>query len=159
MSDCCLAVVYSYAVPLEVGKVGVESPTFIEPVQNRKDGIEAMFMRQTKAAANSSKRKRDPSPTEKTDMDGLVPTTATASPSPAKKRANKVESDMAEPELIVDVNAGTGEDSAQGSHSDVEILSGPLQSVLKAAEPKTKKEEQGDIVSPSSSQQRQVSRS
>jgi hypothetical protein len=29
--------------------VGTESPTFIEPVQKRKDGIEAMFMRQSKA--------------------------------------------------------------------------------------------------------------
>ena len=72
---------YSYAVPREVGKVGVQSPPFIEPVQNRKDGIEAMFSRQAKAAqqqekgasrdtlpaaaAGSGKRKRESSsPTE-----------------------------------------------------------------------------------------------
>jgi len=148
-----------YAVPSEVGKVGVESRTFIEPVQNRRDGIEAMFMRQTKAVPKSGgKRKRDPSPTEE------KPETTTPSPSPAKKRANKAEGDTGtiEPE-VVDVDAGTGQDSAEGSHSDVEILSGPLQSNaphrqsnrLKAIEPKTKKEEQGDIVSPSGSQQQQ----
>ncbi|KAF9460463.1 hypothetical protein BDZ94DRAFT_1311474 [Collybia nuda] len=35
-----------YKVPKEVGKVGTESPTFIEPVSNRKDGIRAMFSKQ-----------------------------------------------------------------------------------------------------------------
>ena len=29
--------------------MGTESPTFIKPVQKRKDSIEAMFMRQSKA--------------------------------------------------------------------------------------------------------------
>ncbi|KAJ7216202.1 hypothetical protein B0H12DRAFT_992514, partial [Mycena haematopus] len=36
----------SYQVPKEVGKVGTESSTFIEPVANRKDGIQAMFTKQ-----------------------------------------------------------------------------------------------------------------
>ncbi|KIY53158.1 DUF159-domain-containing protein, partial [Fistulina hepatica ATCC 64428] len=35
-----------YPVPLEVGKVGNESPTFIEPLTERKDGIAAMFSKQ-----------------------------------------------------------------------------------------------------------------
>ncbi|KAF8890654.1 hypothetical protein BD779DRAFT_1622349 [Infundibulicybe gibba] len=35
-----------YQVPLEVGKVGTESPTFIQPVSQRKDGIQAMFSKQ-----------------------------------------------------------------------------------------------------------------
>lgn len=35
-----------YAVPKEVGKIGRESSTFIEPVSKRKDGIEAMFAKQ-----------------------------------------------------------------------------------------------------------------
>ncbi|KAH7921125.1 hypothetical protein BV22DRAFT_1038994 [Leucogyrophana mollusca] len=43
-----------YAVPQEVGKVGTESPTFIEPVAQRKDGIQAMFARQTAAKAFGS---------------------------------------------------------------------------------------------------------
>jgi len=35
-----------YQVPKEVGKVGTESARFIEPIMNRKDGIEAMFSKQ-----------------------------------------------------------------------------------------------------------------
>ncbi|KAH9056818.1 DUF159-domain-containing protein [Lactarius vividus] len=58
-----------YAVPQEVGRVGVESPTFIEPVEKRKDGIEALFTRQAKESSAqkddgspvSGKRKREPS--------------------------------------------------------------------------------------------------
>ena len=53
----------SYQVPKEVGKVGVESATFIEPISQRKDGIQAMFAKQTAAAGRSDvgtsmKRKR-----------------------------------------------------------------------------------------------------
>ncbi|KAF8262601.1 hypothetical protein EI94DRAFT_672108 [Lactarius quietus] len=54
-----------YAVPKEVGRVGVESPTFIEPVEKRKDGIQAMFSRQTAKGSASparGKRKRETSP-------------------------------------------------------------------------------------------------
>jgi len=35
-----------YQVPKEVGRVGTESASFIEPITNRKDGIEAMFSKQ-----------------------------------------------------------------------------------------------------------------
>ncbi|KAK0216080.1 hypothetical protein IW262DRAFT_193302 [Armillaria fumosa] len=35
-----------YQVPKEVGKVGTESATFIEPIDKRKDGIMAMFAKQ-----------------------------------------------------------------------------------------------------------------
>ena len=54
----------SYAVPQEVGRVGVESPTFIEPVEKRKDGIEALFSRQVAKGTSPSrgKRKRESSP-------------------------------------------------------------------------------------------------
>lgn len=34
------------AVPTEVGRVGTDSPSFIEPVSERADGIKAMFARQ-----------------------------------------------------------------------------------------------------------------
>ena len=62
-----------YPVPKEVGKVGAESPTFIQPVSERKDSIKAMFSNQVKSrslaqAAQGSeskmldKRKRSPSP-------------------------------------------------------------------------------------------------
>ncbi|KIM77379.1 hypothetical protein PILCRDRAFT_618603 [Piloderma croceum F 1598] len=44
-----------YQVPKEVGKVGTESPTFIEPIANRKDGIQAMFLRQQQAQKSPMK--------------------------------------------------------------------------------------------------------
>jgi len=60
-----------YAVPIEVGKVGTESPSFIEPITSRKDGIQAMFSKQSQNSptktkpivVSSTKRKRDSSPT------------------------------------------------------------------------------------------------
>ncbi|EPQ55834.1 DUF159-domain-containing protein [Gloeophyllum trabeum ATCC 11539] len=44
-----------YQVPKEVGKIGTESPSFIQPVSQRKDGIESMFAKQKESA---KKRKR-----------------------------------------------------------------------------------------------------
>lgn len=44
---------YSYSVPNEVGRVGAESSTFIEPISRRKDGILAMFSKQTPAQHTS----------------------------------------------------------------------------------------------------------
>ncbi|KAK7039213.1 hypothetical protein VNI00_010118 [Paramarasmius palmivorus] len=59
-----------YQVPKEVGKVGTESPSFILPVSQRKDGIQAMFSKQSSQPKASSqpksspgKRKRSSSPT------------------------------------------------------------------------------------------------
>ena len=54
----------SYPVTPDVGKVGNESPTFIEPISKRKDGIEAMFASQGSQKSRSSpvKRKRSASP-------------------------------------------------------------------------------------------------
>ncbi|KAJ6627897.1 hypothetical protein B0H10DRAFT_2160982 [Mycena sp. CBHHK59/15] len=55
-----------YQVPKEVGKVGTESSTFIEPVANRKDGIQALFTKQKQAQASPKKvvRKRSPPPAD-----------------------------------------------------------------------------------------------
>ncbi|KAG8215286.1 hypothetical protein J3R82DRAFT_8845 [Butyriboletus roseoflavus] len=53
-----------YQVPREIGKVGTESATFIEPIANRKDGIMAMFAKQrSKQVESSAKRKRSSTPT------------------------------------------------------------------------------------------------
>lgn len=40
-------------MPKEVGKVGTESSTFIEPISSRKDGIQAMFSKQKLRASQS----------------------------------------------------------------------------------------------------------
>ncbi|KAG6335058.1 hypothetical protein ID866_4036 [Astraeus odoratus] len=58
--SCNAYVGNSYQVPAEVGKVGVQSSKFIEPVANRKDGIQAMFAKQL--SKQEAKRKREPSP-------------------------------------------------------------------------------------------------
>lgn len=47
----------SYPVPKEVGKIGTESSTFIEPLAQRRDGIQAMFAKQV---ASSSPKKSQP---------------------------------------------------------------------------------------------------
>ncbi len=138
----------SYAVPKEVGKVGVQSPTFIEPVQKRKDGIEAMFSRQAKAAqqpqqksasrdappaaataAGSGKRKRESSPPteekdeEKQEKETSTSVSTTAPSSPAKR--SKVKKDPIKHDDTVD-----SEEEKEGN-SDVEILpSGPSSSSL-----------------------------
>ncbi|KAH9986215.1 hypothetical protein BJV74DRAFT_845418 [Russula compacta] len=160
-----------YAVPTEVGKVGNESPTFIEPVQMRKDGIEAMFMRQAKTAqksaardappavaAGSGKRKRKPSPSEE---DKAIPMEAVLSPSlsPSPAKHIKVERDpIIKLEPPVDVDTGDLE-----GNSDVEILSAdPSQpnasrqsNLPKAVKPKPRKKEQDDDTSPPSPQRQQ----
>ncbi|KAI0742758.1 hypothetical protein C8Q80DRAFT_1190615 [Daedaleopsis nitida] len=53
-----------YQVPKEVGKVGIESPIFIEPIAERKDGIQAMFARQSRPKRSLSPHKDD-APLEK----------------------------------------------------------------------------------------------
>jgi len=70
-----------YQVPQEVGKVGTESPTFIEPIAARKDGIQAMFSKQKQSQIKakvegettivSKKRTRSPSPVTSAKEDGL----------------------------------------------------------------------------------------
>ena len=86
----------SYAVPTEVGKVGTESPSFIEPITSRKDGIQAMFSKQrqnstTKSqptVASPTKRRRELSPSpEKVDHPSSASSQAiTAGGSSQRKR-------------------------------------------------------------------------
>lgn len=65
-SRCRLLTRPSYQVPKEVGKVGTESPTYIQPIAGRKDGIQAMFAKQAASTSsqqsNGAKRKRSASP-------------------------------------------------------------------------------------------------
>lgn len=48
-------------MPKEVGKVGNEDPSFILPVSQRKDGIEAMFKRQAMKPASGGTKSASPS--------------------------------------------------------------------------------------------------
>ena len=121
-------------MPTEVGKVGTESPTFIEPVQKRKDGIEAMFSRQAKAAQHRSavrdappppprvaaaggKRKRESSaPVEEVEEDKDKMGTSASSTAPTSAKRSKAKGHPIELD-----------DDSEGS-SDVEILSAPSSS-------------------------------
>lgn len=46
-----------YPVPPEVGKIGNNSPTFIEPVSQRSDGIKSFFQKQAASPAKGSQTK------------------------------------------------------------------------------------------------------
>ena len=127
-------------MPTEVGKVGAESPTFIEPVQKRKDGIEAMFSRQAKAAqhrsavrdappppraaAASGKRKRESSaPVEEVEEDKDKMGTSASSTAPSSAKRSKAKGHPIELD-----------DDSEGS-SDVEILSAPSSSQTQPVRP------------------------
>ncbi|KAJ6554013.1 hypothetical protein DFH09DRAFT_1166452 [Mycena vulgaris] len=80
-----------YQVPKEVGKVGTESPTFIEPVANRKDGIQAMFTKQKAAQTTPKKaaKKRSLSPADDSDIEIVDGPSASKKLKPTpKKKAN-----------------------------------------------------------------------
>ncbi|KAL5520354.1 hypothetical protein ACEPAG_9578 [Sanghuangporus baumii] len=62
-----------YAVPKEVGKVGTESPTFIEPINKRKDGIEAMFAKQTTKGDKDKDKDKDKEKKEKSSSAKVAP--------------------------------------------------------------------------------------
>lgn len=111
----------SYQVPKEVGKVGEESPTFIQPVVERKDGIQAMFARQAAKASSApnssqqtpsqqsspkklkaeprspSKRKRSASPVVKTGSSTKSPT------STPSKKVNAVKSEESQGKEVIDL--------------------------------------------------------
>ncbi|KAF8172845.1 hypothetical protein K438DRAFT_1772541 [Mycena galopus ATCC 62051] len=86
-----------YQVPKEVGKVGTESATFIEPVANRKDGIQAMFTKQKQAQAASPKKapKRRLSPADDDDEIEVVD-----GPSSLKKQKKPLPSSDDEIEIV-----------------------------------------------------------
>ncbi|WVF69072.1 hypothetical protein IAT40_003846 [Kwoniella sp. CBS 6097] len=50
-----------YAVPSEVGKIGNNSPTFIQPVSERSDGIKSFFQKQAPSPAKPKKEAREDS--------------------------------------------------------------------------------------------------
>ncbi|PBK71871.1 DUF159-domain-containing protein [Armillaria solidipes] len=91
-----------YQVPKEVGKVGTESATFIEPIDKRKDGIEAMFAKQ------GAKRK-DP------------PESSSRSKIKIEKKADKPRSEKASAKLRPPSPHATKDES----DDEIVILDGP----------------------------------
>lgn len=106
-------------MPKEVGKVGTESPSFIEPVAKRKDGIEAMFSKQTATGAPSK------------SPHGVKPSVV----SPAKnKRKHETESGSPQKKTKVShahadaTGASTYGLKEEDRDSDIEIISPPRNS-------------------------------
>lgn len=55
-------------MPKQVGKIGTESPTFVQPITERKDGIAAMFVKQVQTKTSTTRPragKRKGSPVDK----------------------------------------------------------------------------------------------
>lgn len=86
-----------YPVPKEIGKVGTESSTFIEPISIRKDGIHAMFSKQKQKQSpnklQSGKRNRSSSASLVIDLSLDSETQGSESPS---KKAKRRERDLQE---------------------------------------------------------------
>ncbi|PPQ74320.1 hypothetical protein CVT26_004239 [Gymnopilus dilepis] len=89
-----------YPVPKEVGKVGTESPSFIEPISSRKGGIESMFSKQREKASQATppstptKRKLESSPTPaeddvKSETKSPIPSSSQGPSSPPAKKLKR----------------------------------------------------------------------
>ncbi|KAA1475767.1 DUF159 domain-containing protein [Dentipellis sp. KUC8613] len=112
-----------YPVPKEVGKVGTESPTFIEPISKRKDGIEAMFTKQkTKASSASGKSLEQPSQASGTKRKRSL----SDPPTSPKTDPADVSSDRDTHQAGKDSSKRPTKGEASGE-SDIEILPGPSQ--------------------------------
>jgi len=100
-----------YQVPQEVGKVGTQDPSFVQPVKERKDGIVAMFKKQRELQAGAAdERSNQTSPAKRkredegenhgsqkesgdgvqmyTADDGLLETSETHAPLPATRTSS-----------------------------------------------------------------------
>ncbi|KAJ3838110.1 hypothetical protein F5878DRAFT_661493 [Lentinula raphanica] len=116
-----------YPVPKEVGKIGTESSSYILPISERKDGIEAMFSRQKQASTSTkkssspptAKRKRDSERRERTlikeDSDDEIEILEHPPPS-VKKVCNQ------DPVLIADVYFGLLIASRQSQLDDRDLM-------------------------------------
>jgi len=78
-----------YPVSREVGKVGNDSPTFIERVSERKDGIRAGLERQRLVAATPAVRKRK--------ADDEAPSSSSPPPPPVKAAKETTEDTTVQP--------------------------------------------------------------
>jgi hypothetical protein len=140
----------SYPVPPEVGKVGKESPTFIQPVSERSDGIKSFFNKQSPA---KTKIKAEPETTK---------SSTSTRPKESVKDEIKEESKMkVDPEGIKseitpkDEEEGLGDDSNAPNpdpSSDIEVVGSPdskskAKKEVKAENAEEKEEEEKEDLS------------
>ena len=96
-------------MPKEVGKVGTESSTFIEPIMKRKDGIKAMFSKQKQAQTAKGSTKAEtlsPSGSQTKRKHGTDSEYEGVSPKKTRMTKQKVPDD--------------------GRDSDIEIMAAPV---------------------------------
>ncbi len=104
---------FSYQVPKEVGRVGTESPSFIEPITSRKDGIQALFSKQrqkslqptSSPATLKAKRNFEDNPTPSglpAESSATVDTNPSVSvgPSPSKRPKKLAGDESNQPESV-----------------------------------------------------------
>jgi len=88
-----------YPVPTEVGRVGTNDPSFVQPVSERKDGIEAMFKKQKVKMAGAT-----PSSTQTSSSSqdtGRLTMDTSGSSSPKKEASVKsVKAELDPPETV-----------------------------------------------------------
>jgi len=124
-----------YAVPKEVGKVGAESATFIEPISQRKDGIEAMFAKQKtkkpnveQSEASSSSQPTIPLGSAKRRRLSLKyeeqEASLSDSDSPSRKKARKKnESDSEDTNAPMEPSSSMAKSKIKQESSDIQIIS------------------------------------
>ena len=114
----------SYPVPPEVGKVGKESPTFIQPVSERSDGIKSFFNKQSPA---KSKGKAEPETTQSTGPKRSVKEEVKDEDKKEIKEEAKVDPEGIKSEITPkDEEKGLGDDSnAPNPSSDFEVVQSP----------------------------------
>ena len=113
-----------YPVPVEVGKVGEESSTFIEPVSKRKDGIEAMFAKQTKTRTKTGgdTKAKEESPMALTHRG----TSSSFSSSPSSSASKKPNSTSEDKKSTLKRNRSPiNVDVKEDRESSIELLEGP----------------------------------
>jgi len=109
-------------VPKEVGKVGTNSPTYIEPVSERKDGIASFFKKQEEKSQSgpSTSKAKPPAPPVKSEP--------VHSPVKVKKEDKKVvaglgdDSNAPQPQEMVKEEPGKGKRKAAASEKADEDL-------------------------------------
>ena len=140
-----LAADISYPVPPEVGKVGKESPTFIQPVSERSDGIKSFFNKQSPAKSNA-----------KAELETTKSSTSTRPKESVKEEVKEEAKMKVDPEGIKseitpkDEEKGLGDDSNAPNpdpSSDIEMVNSPDSKVEVKKEMKNEtpaKEEEGE---------------
>ncbi|ORX37056.1 hypothetical protein BD324DRAFT_624622 [Kockovaella imperatae] len=97
-----------FPVPPEVGKIGTNSPTYIQPVSERSDGIKSFFQKQTSSPAKKTGTGKSAEVVKKEDPDQDVKPTSQSNTPDASPMSDdvkpKVESKL-DPEIGDDSNA------------------------------------------------------